>query len=47
MELALIASTVVMGFDFELREKGELQTREGFLRKPLGFRVGMRRKHRG
>ncbi|KAL8926910.1 MAG: hypothetical protein Q9208_002719 [Pyrenodesmia sp. 3 TL-2023] len=46
MELALIVSTVVKGFDFVLRERGELQTREGFLRKPLGCRVGMRRRKR-
>lgn len=44
MELALIVSTVVKGFDFELREKGELKTREGFLRKPLGCKVGIRRR---
>ena len=43
MELAMIASTVVKGFEFELRE-GELETREGFLRKPLRCRVGMRRR---
>lgn len=45
MELALIVSTVVKGFEFELRQ-GELQTSEGFLRKPLRCRVGMRRRKR-
>ena len=44
MELTLIVATVFGGFDFELRMDGELQTREGFLRKPLGCRVGMRRR---
>ncbi|MCJ1477021.1 hypothetical protein MMC13_005692 [Lambiella insularis] len=41
MELALIVSTVVAGYDFELREE-RLDTREGFLRKPLRCKVGMR-----
>ena len=43
MELALIVSTVIGGYEFELREE-TLETREGFLRKPLGCRVGMRRR---
>jgi len=43
MELALIVSTVFRRYEFELRQ-GELQTREGFLRKPLGLKVGMRRR---
>ncbi|KAL8783183.1 MAG: hypothetical protein Q9213_004812 [Squamulea squamosa] len=46
MELAMIVSTVVKGFEFELRESGELETREGFLRKPVSCRVGMRRRRR-
>ena len=56
MELALIVGTVLGGFEFVLREGkgvrregdgvGELKTREGFLRKPLGCRVGMRRRRR-
>lgn len=45
MELALIVSTVMRRYEFELREEGELMTREGFLRKPVGCRVGMRRRH--
>ncbi|KAL8856553.1 MAG: hypothetical protein Q9178_006868 [Gyalolechia marmorata] len=44
MELAMIVSTVVRGFEFELRESGELETREGFLRKPVRCLVGMRRR---
>ena len=44
MELALIVATVARRFEFELREKGELMTREGFLRKPVSCRVGMRRR---
>jgi len=43
MELALIVSTVFGGYEFELREE-TLKTREGFLRKPLACRVGMRRR---
>ncbi|KAF1951847.1 cytochrome P450 [Byssothecium circinans] len=43
MELALIVSTVFRRYEFELRQ-GEMQTREGFLRKPLGLEVGMRRR---
>lgn len=44
MELALIVATVFRRFGFELREDGALRTREGFLRKPLGCRVGMRKR---
>lgn len=43
MELALIASTVFRRYEFELRQSG-METREGFLRKPLGLEVGMRRR---
>lgn len=43
MELALIVGTVFRRYEFELRQ-GEMQTREGFLRKPLGLLVGMRRR---
>jgi benzoate 4-monooxygenase len=46
MELALIVSTVFSGYEFELREE-TLETREGFLRKPLACRVGMRRREEG
>lgn len=41
MELALIVSMVFRRYEFELRQ-GEMETREGFLRKPLGLEVGMR-----
>lgn len=43
MELALIVSTVFRRYEFELRQ-GDMETREGFLRKPLGLHVGMRRR---
>ncbi|KAI9819638.1 MAG: hypothetical protein M1827_007088 [Pycnora praestabilis] len=43
MELALIVSTVVRRYDFELYQE-ELETREGFLRKPMGCLVGLRRR---
>jgi benzoate 4-monooxygenase len=43
MELALIVGTVFRRYEFELRQ-GEMQTREGFLRKPLGLEVGMRKR---
>ena len=43
MELALIVSTVFRRYDFELRQVG-METREGFLRKPLGLEVGMKRR---
>jgi benzoate 4-monooxygenase len=45
MELALIVSTVFKRYEFELRQ-GEMETREGFLRKPLGLEVGMRRRQK-
>lgn len=44
MELALIVATVARRYEFELREEGGLKTREGFLRKPVRCRVGMRRR---
>ena len=43
MELALIVSTVFRRYEFELYQD-RLETREGFLRKPLGLKVGMRRR---
>jgi len=45
MELALIVSTVFRRYEFEPYQT-TLETREGFLRKPLGFDVGMRRRKR-
>lgn len=44
MELTLIVATVFRRYEFELRQKEEMKTREGFLRKPMGLRVGMRRR---
>jgi benzoate 4-monooxygenase len=43
MELALIIATVFRRYEFELHQD-ELKTREGFLRKPLGLQVGMRKR---
>lgn len=43
MELALIVSTVFRRYEFELYQD-KLETREGFLRKPLGLQVGMRKR---
>ncbi|KAF2847879.1 benzoate para-hydroxylase [Plenodomus tracheiphilus IPT5] len=43
MELALIVGTVFRRYEFELRQ-GQMETREGFLRKPLGLEVGMRKR---
>jgi benzoate 4-monooxygenase len=43
MELALIVALVFRRYEWELRQ-GEMRTREGFLRKPLGLEVGMRRR---
>ena len=44
MELALIVATVFRGWDWVARQEGELETREGFLRKPLGLRVGIKKR---
>jgi benzoate 4-monooxygenase len=44
MELKCIVGTVFRNFEFRDEHKGEMQTREGFLRKPLGFDVGVRRR---
>lgn len=46
MELALIFATVGVNFFFEGREE-RLETREGFLRKPVRCLVGLRRRERG
>ena len=45
MELALIVSTVFHNYEFELYQD-VLETREGFLRKPLECWVGMKRRVR-
>ena len=44
MELALIVATVARRYSFELRQ-AEWETREGFLRKPLACRMGLKRKN--
>ena len=48
MELTLILSTVFLNYDFKLapEDAKRLETREGFLRKPLGLRVGLRKRQR-
>jgi len=43
MEMALIVSTVFRNYEFELYQE-ELETREGFLRKPLELQVGVRKR---
>ena len=43
MELALIVATVFRRYEFELYQD-YMDTREGFLRKPLGLMVGMRKR---
>ena len=43
MELALIVSTVFRRYEFELHQD-YLDTREGFLRKPLALQIGMRKR---
>ncbi|EMC93381.1 hypothetical protein BAUCODRAFT_238892 [Baudoinia panamericana UAMH 10762] len=45
MELSLIVATVFRRYEFELYQK-HLETREGFLRKPLGLLVGMRKRQK-
>ncbi|RDW74534.1 cytochrome P450 [Aspergillus mulundensis] len=44
MELLVICSTVFRMFDWELQQKGPMETREGFLRKPVGLQVGVKRR---
>ncbi|CAF9908607.1 MAG: hypothetical protein GOMPHAMPRED_006211 [Gomphillus americanus] len=45
MELKLIVATIVQNFDLEVRQD-TLETREGFLRKPLRCVMGMRKRKR-
>lgn len=45
MELALIVATVFRRYEFNLLQD-ILETREGFLRKPLGLKVELRRRNR-
>lgn len=44
MELLCIAGTVFGNYEFQLEQDGPLETREGFLRKPLGLKVGIKRR---
>ena len=44
MELACIVATTFRNFEFRDEHVGKMETREGFLRKPLGFDVGIRRR---
>lgn len=44
MELKCIVATVVRNFECRDEHEGEMETREGFLRKPLGFNIGVRRR---
>jgi benzoate 4-monooxygenase len=43
MEMVLIVSTVFRNFEFELHQD-KLETREGFLRKPLELQVGIKKR---
>lgn len=42
MELKCMVGTVFRNFEFRDEHNGPMETREGFLRKPLGFNVGVR-----
>lgn len=44
MELKVMVGTVFRNFEFNDEHEGEMQTREGFLRKPLGYNVGIKRR---
>ncbi|KAF7510923.1 hypothetical protein GJ744_005753 [Endocarpon pusillum] len=44
MEIACIAATVFRNFEFQMQQDGPLEKREGHLRKPLGLKVGIRRR---
>ncbi|KAL2843326.1 cytochrome P450 [Aspergillus pseudoustus] len=44
MELLVICATVFRMFDWELQQKGPMETREGFLRKPLALMVGVKKR---
>ncbi|KAL2868047.1 cytochrome P450-domain-containing protein [Aspergillus lucknowensis] len=44
MELLVICATVFRMFDWQLQQDGPMETREGFLRKPLGLKVGVKRR---
>jgi benzoate 4-monooxygenase len=44
MELKCIVATVFRNFEIRDEHQGEMETREGFLRKPLAYNVGIRRR---
>ncbi|KAJ5900110.1 Benzoate 4-monooxygenase [Penicillium taxi] len=44
MELLVMGATVFRLFEFQIEQSHPMETREGFLRKPLGLEVGMRRR---
>ncbi|KAE8354196.1 cytochrome P450-domain-containing protein [Aspergillus coremiiformis] len=44
MELFVICGTVFRLFDMVIQQDGPMETREGFLRKPVGLVVGMKRR---
>ncbi|KAH8690621.1 putative cytochrome P450 benzoate 4-monooxygenase [Talaromyces proteolyticus] len=44
MELTNIVGTVFRNFEFVIEQKHAMETREGFLRKPLGLNVGVKRR---
>ncbi|CAI7674053.1 unnamed protein product [Penicillium pancosmium] len=44
MELLVMGATVFRLFEFQIEQDGPMETREGFLRKPLGLIVGMKRR---
>ncbi|GFF49275.1 benzoate 4-monooxygenase [Aspergillus udagawae] len=44
MELLVMTGTIFRLFEFEMQQDGPMETREGFLRKPLGLVVGMKRR---
>ncbi|KAE8151096.1 cytochrome P450-domain-containing protein [Aspergillus avenaceus] len=44
MELLVICATVFRLFDFQIQQEGPMETSEGFLRKPLGLIVGLKRR---
>lgn len=44
MELLVICGTFFRLFEFTLQQNGPMETREGFLRKPLRLKVGLKRR---
>jgi len=45
LELQIIVASMLRRYDYVLENpKAEMQTREGFLRKPLGCKIGIRRR---